>query len=103
VEEKLANAFLEVWRQAMQEKALTVELDGQRYPVKKTSRHRLRQVDFVFQGNQYRGLEQNPETSSRWARMAREGQQVMQFLSAGQYLAVIADGKIFPYSRRDSE
>jgi hypothetical protein len=26
----------------------------------------LRQVDFIFGGNEIRGLEQNPETKSRW-------------------------------------
>jgi hypothetical protein len=30
-------------------------------------------VDLVFEGNEIRGLEQNPETNSRWAQMARSG------------------------------
>jgi hypothetical protein len=36
-------------------------------------------VDFVLDGNEIRGLEQNPETKSRWAQMARSGEKVMQF------------------------
>lgn len=39
------------------------------------------QVDFVFEGNDIRGLEQNRQTKSRWASMARCGMKVMQFLS----------------------
>jgi hypothetical protein len=40
-----------------------------------------------------RGLEQNPETKSRWAAMARAGKKVMQFLEGGRYLAVVVDGR----------
>jgi len=54
-------------------------------------------VDFVFDGREIRGLEQNPETKSRWAEMARSGKKVMQFLSAGRYVANVVDGKITHY------
>ena len=60
----------------------------------------LRQVDFVFDGNDIRGLEQNPETKSRWAQMARSGKNVMQFLSEGHYVANVVDGKVTLYGRR---
>jgi len=40
----------------------------------------------VFNGNEIRGLEQNPDTKSRWAQMARSGKKVMQFLSEGRYV-----------------
>ncbi len=91
------EALISVWRQALVEDAKTVELEGRRYPVQRTSRHRLRQVDFTLDGEELRGLEQNPETASRWARMAREGKKVMQFLSHGHYLAVVADGAVISY------
>jgi len=52
-----------------------VELRTERYPVRLTLKRRLQQVDFVFDGNRIRGLEQNPETKSRWALMARSGNQ----------------------------
>jgi hypothetical protein len=61
----------------------------------------LRQVDFLFDGNELRGLEQNPERKSRWAQMARSGKKVMQFLSEGRYLANVVDGKVNFYSRRE--
>jgi hypothetical protein len=53
----------------------------------------LRQVDFMFDGSEIRGLEQNPNTKSRWAQMARSGKKVMQFLSEGRYVANVVDGK----------
>ena len=87
------QALLDVWRQALVENASVVELDGKRYPVRITPRKGLRQVDFIFDGNEIRGLEQNPDTKSRWAMLARSGKKVMQFLSKGQYVAVVVDGK----------
>jgi hypothetical protein len=50
-------------------------------------------VDFGFDGNEIRGLEQNSETESRWAQMAGAGKRVMQFLSDGRYVANVVDGK----------
>jgi hypothetical protein len=57
-------------------------------------------VDFVFDGNEIRGLEQNPETKSRWAQMARSGKKVMQFISKGRYVANVVDGKVTVYGRQ---
>ena len=38
--------------------------------------------------------EQNPETASRWAQLARQGKKVMQFLQQRRYVAVVVDGKV---------
>jgi len=81
------------------ENAKAVTVGGESYPVRRTSKRGLRQVDFVFDGTEIRGLEQNPETKSRWAKVARSGKQVMQFLSEGRYVANVADGKVTRYSR----
>ena len=70
-----------------------------RYPVRRTPKRGFRQVDFEFDGNQIRGLEQNPDAKSRWAQMARSGKKVMQFLSEGRYVANV-DGKVTPYGKR---
>ena len=78
------QALIGVWRQTVVENVKTVELGSERYPVRSTPKRRLRQVDFVFEGNEIRGLEQNPETKSNWAQMARAGKKVMQFLSRGR-------------------
>jgi len=96
----LEEALLSIWQQVLVDRAENVVIDGSSFPVIETSRSRLRQVDFTFQGEEFRGLEQNPATDSRWARLAREGQKVMQFLKGGRYVAVIADGKLFTYSRK---
>lgn len=52
-------------------------------PVRRIPKKGLRQVDFVFEGTEIRGLEQNPQTKSRWAQLARSGKKVMQFISEG--------------------
>jgi hypothetical protein len=67
------QALIDVWRQALVENAKVVELGKDRFPVRRTPKHKLRQVDFVFEGNEILVLEQNPETKSRWAQMARSG------------------------------
>ena len=87
------QTLVEVWRQVLIENASVVELDGKRYSVRITPRKGLRQVDFVLDGNEIRGLEQNPDTKSRWAMLARSGKKVMQFLSGGRYVANVVDGK----------
>src|SRR6516162_7593648 len=94
------ETLIEVWRQALVENAKTVELGAERYPVRRTPKRGLRQVDFVFDGNEIRGLEQNPETKSRWAQMARSGKKVMQFFSEDRYVANILDGKATVYGGR---
>ncbi|MGB8325486.1 MAG: hypothetical protein WCE52_21185 [Candidatus Acidiferrum sp.] len=84
----------------MVEEAKTISLGDRIYPVRKTEGKRLRQVDFEVEGTDYRGLEQNPNTKSRWAELARKGSQVMQFLQSGKYLAVIVDGKLTHFSSK---
>ena len=90
----LEETLISVWRQAMVEEAEAVTVDGGSFAVRKTSRSRLREVDFRFEGQELRGLEQNPQTASRWAQLAREGKKVMQFLSERRYIAVVVDGKV---------
>jgi hypothetical protein len=91
------QALIDVWRQALVENAKTVVLGSERFPVRSTPKRGLRQVDFVFEGNEIRGLEQNPDTRSEWAKLARSGKLVMQFLSEGRYVAVVVDGKVKLY------
>jgi hypothetical protein len=93
------RTLVDVWRQVLIENATVVELGGKRYPVRITPRKGLRQVDFIFDGNEILGLEQNPETKSGWAQMARAGKKVMQFLSEGRYVANVVDGKVTLYGR----
>lgn len=93
------QTLVEVWRQALVENAKAVKVGEESYPVRRTAKRGLRQVDFVFDGNEIRGLEQNPDTKSRWAQLARSGKKVMQFLSEGLYVANVVDGKVTRYGR----
>jgi hypothetical protein len=95
----LEETLISVWQQAMVENASTVKLENRSFPVRRTSRSKLREVDFPFEEHKLRGLEQNPETASRWAQMARQGKKVMQFLEQRRYVAVVVDGKVRLYRR----
>jgi hypothetical protein len=97
----LEDVLISVWRQSMVEGVSSVELESCTYAVKSTPRRGLKQIDFRFNGKSLRGLEQNPDTKSRWAAMAREGKKVMQFLEGGRYLAVVSDGKVHLYKKSD--
>jgi fructose-1,6-bisphosphatase/inositol monophosphatase family enzyme len=98
----LEDILISVWRQALGEEVRTVTVGGKRFPVRRTSRSRLREVAFRFEDHALRGLQQNPKTPSRWARLAREGKKVIRFLSAGHYVAVVVDGKVQFYGKRAS-
>lgn len=95
----LEETLISVWEQALVENARSVKLEDRSFPVRRTSRSRLREVDFQFEGHQLRGLEQNPKTPSRWAQLARQGKKVMQFLQRRSYIAVVVDGKLQFYGR----
>ena len=90
----LEAILVSVWRQVLVDEATTVNLGEHKVRVQKTSRSKLREVDFEFNGEKLRGLEQNPDTRSNWAKLAREGKKVMQFLRDGKYVANVIDGKV---------
>jgi hypothetical protein len=100
-----SNAFdevlIEVWRQALVDRSSSVTIDEQSFPARKTAGKRLVEVDFKFDGELYRGIQQNPNTKSGWAHLARKGAKVMQFLKAGKYVAVVVDGKVTHYSQQN--
>jgi hypothetical protein len=91
------QVLIDIWRQVLVQNTEVVVLGAEHYSVRLTLKRRLRQVDFTFDGNNIRGLEQNPETKSRWAEMARSGKKVMQFLKGGRYIANVADRKVTLY------
>ena len=95
----LEETLISVWEQALVDNARSVKLENRSFPVRRTSRSRLREVDFQFEEHKLRGLEQNPETRSRWAQLARQGKKVMQFLEQRRYIAVVVNGKVRLYSR----
>src|SRR5437762_10077969 len=95
----LEETLISVWQQALIENARTVKLGNRNFPVRRTSRSRLHEVDFLFEDHELRGLEQNPATASRWAQLARRGKKVMQFLYQRRYIAVVVDGKVQFYGK----
>jgi hypothetical protein len=92
--------IVSVWKQALLESSRRVVVGGDSYAVRRTAKSKLAQVDFEFEGEPIRGLEQNPKTQSRWAQLARKGEKVMQFLQGGRYVAVVYEGKIFTYGKK---
>jgi hypothetical protein len=96
----LEETLTSVWRQALVEKGKTVMLDDRSFPVRRTNRLRLREVDFQFEGHELRGLEQNPKTGSRWTQLVRQGKKVMQFLKQRRYIAVVVDGRVHFYGQQ---
>jgi hypothetical protein len=95
----LEETLISVWRQVLVEESKAVTVSGMSFPVRRTSRLGLREVDFQFEDQMLRGLEQNPSTGSRWAELAREERKIMQFLSARRYIAVVVDGAVQFYGR----
>jgi hypothetical protein len=96
------QTLVAVWRQVLIEDANVVELGGKRYSVRITPRKGLRQIDFIFDGNKIRGLEQNPATKSSSAQLARSGKKVMQFLSEGRYVANVVEGDVTLYGKAEA-
>ena len=70
--------------------------------VGKTPSKGLRRVEFTFEGRLVVGIEQNPNTASQWAKLARAGHKVMQFrdVETGRYIANVVDGKVTFYGKR---
>ncbi len=93
----LEDALISVWQQALADAAPVVVLDGRRYRVEVTRAKQLRSVTFSYGRRKFFGIEQNPSTGSRWAKLAREGKRIMQFGYKGQYIANVCEGKLFRY------
>jgi hypothetical protein len=98
VKSSIEKTLVDVWRQVLVENAKVVELGTDRYSVQRTSRHCLRQVDFVLDDSKIRGLEQNPETKSQWAQPFRQESDAV--FSEGRYIANVVDGKVTLYGKR---
>jgi hypothetical protein len=90
----LEETLISVWKQVLVDESATVNVCGKKFRVQRTSRSKLREVDFECYGGKLRGLEQNPSTRSNWAKLARQGKKVMQFLRDGKYVANVVDGKV---------
>ena len=96
----LSDILVDVWGQVLVHDDKIVKLGSEQFPVSMSKAKRLRQVEFTFDGKTIIGIEQNPETKSRWAKEAREGKMVMQFIEEGRYIAVVSAGKVTMYGKR---
>ena len=78
-----------------------VSLEGEKIPVRRVGRGRLRMVQFRLNGRVFEAIEQNPEKTSRWGRLAREKHQVVQFrdVETHRYVAVSVDGEVREYGK----
>ncbi|MFW9786076.1 MAG: hypothetical protein ACFFE2_03630 [Candidatus Thorarchaeota archaeon] len=74
----------------------SVVIEGEVYPIKKTSRSKVRLVE----RDGYTYIEQNPHKDSRWAKLAQEGHQIMWVMQGRRYLAQVKDGKFLNLKRK---
>jgi hypothetical protein len=91
------EVLVEVYKQLFSDNARVVKITH-RYPIQRSHKGHLRQVDFLFDGHDMRGIEQNPSASNRWAALVRSGKRVAQFISDGRYIASVVDGKLTRFS-----
>lgn len=93
----LGDALISVWKQSIAEGKSAVELEGETYPVTHTRAKKLRTVEFQFGDHRLDGIEQNPQTGSHWAQLARQGKRIMQFSVNRRYVANVCEGKLLRY------
>ena len=94
----LGETLVSVWQQALADESATVTLESGAYGATRTRSRGLRIVEFEYEGRQLTGIEQNPETASKWAALARQCQRVMQLSAGGRYFANVAEGRLTRYS-----
>ena len=93
----LAEQLVSVCQQVMRDGRDDVELAGHRYRVGRTRAQGLRYVEFVYGDATVEGIEQNPARASRWAKLAQEGQRIMQFSCRRRYFANVCEGRVLRY------
>jgi hypothetical protein len=97
---ELSDVLLDVWSQVLVHDSKVVKLGMEQFLVSASKTKRFRQVEFKFEDKTLIGIEQNPETKSRWAKEARSGKKIMQFIQDGRYIGVVAAGKVTLYEKR---
>jgi len=95
----LSDMLVSIWQQMLEQEAPRVEVAGQRLTVQRTRAQHLRFVEFLYDGRSIEGIEQNPNTASRWAKLAQEGHRIVQFRCGRQYIANVCDGTLLRYPR----
>ena len=91
------EVLVEVYKQLFSDNARVVKIGTHQYPIQRSHKGHLRQVDFLFNGHDVRGIEQNPGASNRWAALVRSGKKVAQFLSDGRYAIYLTIEPLWEY------
>jgi hypothetical protein len=80
----------------------SVEVNGKRIPVRRTSANCFRTLAFEMDGGEYQAIEQNPEKPSRWGQLAGDRHQVVQIEDAetNRFVAVAVAGKVKVYEAK---
>ncbi len=94
----LEGTLVSVWRQILAQNKVSAVVSRRRYPIGFTKSAQLRTVEFPYERFLFVGIEQNPDTRSRWAALARDGKRIMQFSCAGHYVGNVCEGKVVRYS-----
>jgi hypothetical protein len=94
----LKETLLAVWNQVLVEERSVLDLGGERAKVKETRSKHLRSVQFAYDGRVLDAIEQNHRTGSRWAKLAQEGNRIMQFSYRGQYIGNVCEGRLLRYA-----
>jgi hypothetical protein len=89
--------LVSVWRQIFEEGLAEVSVGRRRLDVGFTKAKHLRTVEVPYRRYRLFGIEQNPRTSSRWAKLARRGSRIIQFSAGGRYVANVCDGVLHRY------
>ena len=93
----LAETLISIWQQVLEEGKEVVELEGKTYGVSRTRAKKLRTVGFAYERQLLEGIEQNPQTTSQWAALARKGKRIMQFSSGHRYIGNVCEGELTQY------
>jgi len=93
----LPETLIAVWQQTLAEGREEITLAGETFKVRRTRSKKLRLVEFTWGEHELTGIEQNPQTRSRWAELARRGKLVMQFSCQGRYIANVSQGELLRY------
>ncbi len=93
----LGETLISVGQQSLAEGKEKVGLGDKHYSVRMFRAKKLKSVEFSHGELNMIGIEQNPATNSRWAVLAREGKQIMQFRCKGRYVANVCEGNLLRY------
>jgi hypothetical protein len=76
-----------VWHQALVEQKKIIAVGAATFPVRRTSKHCLAQIDFQVDRIGFCALEQNPQTKFRWAKRPVKARKSCSFYEQADTLA----------------